>query len=79
MKTERLVKLFRSLNLKKKQKMGKNYIRMVFWNANGLSCKIEKFKTHLTEENIGIALVHETHLRPNTKKNNTQLQLLQEG
>lgn len=47
--------------------MGRNYIKVVFWNANMILNKLEELKAYLLEEDIDIALINETHLRPSIR------------
>lgn len=38
--------------------------RLLFWNANAISNKIRELQHELKEENIDIALISETNLKP---------------
>jgi ribonuclease HI len=45
----------------------KKSLRIMQWNADGLSTKIDELRERLTEADIDVCIIQETKLRPNTK------------
>lgn len=40
------------------------YLKISFWNANGLQAKINEYRLYLSSERIDIAIINETKLKP---------------
>ena len=46
-----------------------SFLRIIAWNANGLSNKLQEFREFVTRFQVDVALVSETHLKPSHRAN----------